>query len=296
MARDYLITVAYVGTKGTHLLLRHNRNAATYIPGRSTLANLNDRRPFYPPLTIVEMIESSGNSSFHSGQISLDKRFRSGFSVLSSYTFGKSLDTQVGGFAAFPQNPDDYSAERGPSSYDRAHSFVNSWVWEVPAPAGWRGFRRQALAGWQLSGIVMMYSGTPLALGASQDRALRGLPNRPDRLRSAALSPGRARGELVARYFDTTAYSPNLAGQFGSAPRSDSQLRGPGSVDTNLSVSKQFRFTERHGLLFRTEFFNAINRPNFANPGVNIDSRATFGRISSAADGRIIQFALKYSF
>jgi hypothetical protein len=277
-------------------LLRHDRNAARYAPGSSTLANLNDRRPFYPPLTIIEMIESSGNSSFQSGQVTIDKRFSKGFSVLSSYTFGKSIDTQVGGFANFPQNPADYNAERGPSSYDRTHAFVNSVVWALPAPAEWRGLRRQVLAGWQLSGIVQMYSGTPLAVTTSQDRALRGLPNRPDRLRGAALDTSRPRADLITRYFDATAYTPNLAGQFGSAPRSDSQLRGPGSVDTNVSVSKQFRLAERQSLLFRSEFFNIVNRPNFSNPGVNVDTANTFGKISSAGEGRIIQFALKLIF
>jgi len=296
IARDYLLTVAYVGTKGTHLLLRHDRNAANYVPGASTLANRDSRRPFFPPLTIVEMIESSGNSSFHSGQVSLDKRFSRGFSVLTSYTFGKSLDTQVGGFAAFPQNPDDYNTERGPSSYDRTHSLVNSWVWEVPTPTGWRGFARRVAGDWQVAGILMMYSGVPLGMTATQDRALRALPNRPDRLRAARLDTSRPRSEFVTRYFDPTAYTPNAAGQFGSAPRSESQLRGPGSVDTNLSVLKRVTIRENHRLQLRTEFFNIVNRPNFANPGSNIDTPQSFGRILSASDGRIIQFALKYEF
>ncbi|MEO7650541.1 MAG: TonB-dependent receptor, partial [Bryobacteraceae bacterium] len=296
LAHDYLITLAYVGTKGTHLLLRHDRNAATYLPGRSTLANLNDRRPFYQPLTIVEMVESGGNSSFHSGQISLDKRFSKGFSILTSYTFGKSIDTQAGGYTPFPQDPNDYSAERGPSSYDRTHAFVNSVVWDLPTPVEWTGLRRQVIGGWQVSGIVQLYSGTPLGMATSQDRALRGLTNRPDRLRAASLDASRPRAEKISRYFDPTAYVANQTGLFGSAPRSDSRLRGPGSIDTNVSVSKQFRITERQKLLFRTEFFNIVNRPNFGNPGTNVDTPATFGRINSAGDGRIIQFALKYMF
>lgn len=296
LAHDYLVTLAYVGTKGTHLLLRHDRNAAIYTPGSSTLANLNQRRPFYPPLTVIEMIESSGNSSFHSAQVSLDKRFSKGFSVLSSYTFGKSLDTQIGGYAAFPQNPADYNAERGPSTYDRTHALVNSAVWDLPSAAGRNAILRQALGGWQMSAIVQLYSGTPLSLTTGQDRALRGLTNRPDRQRDAKLDSGRPRTDLVTRYFDTSAYTPNGAGMFGSAPRSDSQLRGPGSVDTNISVNKMFHIRESKALQLRSEFFNLVNRPNFGNPGVNIDAPGSFGRITSAGDGRIIQFALKFLF
>jgi hypothetical protein len=296
LAHDYLLTVAYVGTKGTHLLIREDRNAAIYIPGASTLANVNNRRPFFPPLTIVETIESSGNSTYNSAQVSLDKRFSKGFSVLSSYTFSKSLDTQIGGYANFPQNPNNYAAERGPSAYDRTHALVNSFVWTLPRLQAWNPVSRQVLGGWQLSAIVSAYSGDPLALTTSQDRALRGQPNRPDRLRSAVLDSSRPRAAYITRYFDTSAYAPNGPGQFGSAPRSESQLRGPGLVNTNVALSKQFNFTERQALQFRTEFFNIVNRPNFRDPGVNIDSSNTFGRITSAGDGRIIQFALKFLF
>ena len=47
---------------------------------------------------------------------------------------------------------------------------------------------------------------------------------------------------------------------------------------------------------FRTELFNALNRPNFGAPGTNPDLRRIYGRITTAADGRIIQFGLKYTF
>ena len=67
-------------------------------------------------------------------------------------------------------------------------------------------------------------------------------------------------------------------------------------MDTNVSVSKQFRLAERQSLQFRSEFFNIVNRPNFSNPGVNVDTPNTFGKISSAGEGRIIQFALKLIF
>jgi hypothetical protein len=103
--------------------------------------------------------------------------------------------------------------------------------------------------------------------------------------------------DTVAKYFDTTAYAVNAAGQFGTAPRADSQLRGPGSATVTLGVMKDFRGAlETHRVQFRTEIYNALNRPNFGNPGTNIDSASSFGRITSASDGRIIQLGLKYIF
>jgi hypothetical protein len=110
-----------------------------------------------------------------------------------------------------------------------------------------------------------MYSGAPLRFSTSQDRALRGLTNRPNRLRDARLDNDRSRAERLARYFDTTAYVPNAVGEFGSAPRTESQLRGPGIVGFDLGVLKRFPLGESRRLEFRGEFFNLPNRPNFGS-------------------------------
>jgi hypothetical protein len=195
------------------------------------------------------------------------------------------------------QNANDRGLEWGPADFDRTHAFTTSWVWDVPAGSLNRGFAGAFLGRWQLNGITSFYSGGPLLVAASQDRALRGQPNRPDRLRDARLDTGRPRAEFITRYFDSTAYAPNQAGQFGTAPRADSQLRGPGSFNLICGVMKNFRgFAEMHRVQFRMEITNTLNRPNFGNPGTNIDSTSTFGRITGAGDGRIIQLALKYIF
>jgi hypothetical protein len=153
------------------------------------------------------------------------------------------------------------------------------------------------LGNWQLNGYWSIYSGMPVQITSSVDRALRARPNRPDRLRNAQLSTSRPRSEQVSRYFDTGAYAVNQPGTFGSAPRTDSQLRAPGSITVNIGAFKSFRgFRESDKLQFRSEFFNLFNRPNFGPPGSNIDALSSFGRITSAADGRVIQFALKYLF
>jgi hypothetical protein len=153
------------------------------------------------------------------------------------------------------------------------------------------------LGNWEINGIWSMYSGAPLSFTTSQDRALRGQPNRPDRIKDARLSTSRPRSELIAQYFDRTAYVPNQTGQFGTAPRAEGQLKAPGEINTTIGIQKRFRaFRESHSLQFRTELFNAINRPNFGGPGTNPDSTSSYGRINSASDGRIIQFGMKYNF
>jgi len=306
IAKDWLITAAYAGTKGTHLALATDYNPARFLPGNdpvsgqplSTPANLNARRPYYPPLTRVVWYLAGGTSSYHSLQMSLDKRFSHGFSLLTSYTLSKSLDLMSANFdtnALPPQDPGDFRAERGPSSWDRTHAFVNSVVWEVPHPRSASSLVRQVLGGWSLTTILRLYSGTPLGITESVDNALRGLPNRPNRVRDPRLSDDRSRAERIAKWFDTTAYVPNARGEFGSAPRTEGQLRGPGMVTFDIGILKHFPITDRQRLEFRAEFFNLPNHANFGNPQTNFNSSA-FGRISSAADPRITQFALKYWF
>lgn len=297
-ARDWLVTVGYAGTRGTHIPYLRDINPATYIPGQSTAANVNQRRPMYPDFARFSLIESVVNSNYNSLQVSLDKRFSRGLTVLASYTFSKSLTdlntvlTNNGGI----QNPDDRAVEWGPADHDRTHAFVTSWVYQLPFLSDMRGFTGTIFGGWELNGILSAYSGPPLQFALSQDRALRGQPNRPDRLRDPRLPTDRPRSELISEYFDRTAFVPNRTGEFGSAPRAEGQLRGPGTLDITLGVYKNFRLFETHRLQFRAEAFNAINRPNFNSPGTNPDTPASYGRITSAADGRIIQLALKYRF
>ena len=216
-----------------------------------------------------------------------------------SYTFSKALSdinnvlTNNGGV----QDADNRRAEWGPSDFDRTHAFVTSWVWQLPSPFGKRGAGHAIFGGWEVNGIWSMYSGAPLQFALSQDRALRGQPNRPDRIKDARLDNGRARADRITQYFDRSAYVPNQTGQFGNAPRAEGQLKAPGTIDMTGGIHKRFRgLRESHTLQFRTELFNALNRPNFSAPGTNPDTGGSYGRITGASDGRIIQFGMKYAF
>jgi len=298
-ARDWLVTVGYVGSKGTNIPYLRDINQAIYIPGASTAANINQRRPLAPYFARFSFIESVTNSSYNSLQASVDKRLSHSVTVLMSYTFSKALTdlntvlTNNGGV----QDANNRRAEWGPADHDRTHAFVTSWVWQVPSPFGKRGLGHAIFGGWELNGIGSMYSGAPLQFATSQDRALRGQPNRPDRIKDPRLDPGRPRVDFIAQYFDRTAFVPNQTGQFGNAPRAEGQLRAPGTIDVTAGIMKRFRgIRESHQLQFRTELFNSLNRPNFGAPGTNPDTPGNYGRITSAADGRIIQFGLKYIF
>jgi len=297
-ARDWLVTVGYAGSRGTHIPYLRDFNAPRFIPGASTVANTNQRRPLSPFFARFSSFESVASSSYNSLQASVDKRLSRGVSLLASYTFSKALHEMNGVLTngGGGQDPDNRAAEWGPADFDRTHALVTSRIWEIPSVAPSRGAAGVLFGGWQANGIWSMYSGSPLQFAAAQDRRLRAHPNRPHRLRDARLPEDRSRADRIVQYFDRAAYGTQPLGEFGSALRAEGQRKGPGDITVTLGLQKTFRIIESHRLQFRAEFFNLFNRPNFGNPGTNIDTLGSFGRITGASDGRIIQFALKYLF
>lgn len=299
IARNWLVTVGYAGNHGTHIPYLRDMNVPNYIPGQSTVGNTDTRRPLAPYFSRFSLIESVINSSYHPLLVSVDKRFSSNFSLQVAYTFSKALAgqdsvlTNTGG----ETNPYNRRLDSGPTNFDVSNALVVSWGWNVPSGSWNKGAKGFLFGNWQVNGYWTMYSGIPVQISGSVDRALRGRPNRPDRIGDPQLSTSRARAQLITSYFNTAAYAINQPGTFGSAPRSESQLRAPGSVTVNLGAFKSFRGMREHDKVqVRSEFFNLFNRPNFGSPGSNIDAPSSFGRLTSAADGRVIQFAMKYVF
>ncbi len=298
--KDWLATVAYVGTRTTRLPYLRDINAPVFIPGASSAANLNARRPLAPNFARFNLIESVINARYNSLQATLDRRFSRGFSLLMSYTFSKALtdvNNVLTGGTGGSQIPNDRRPEWGPADHDRTHALVTSWVYQFPFTGGRNPVLRTLVKGWEANGILALYSGPPLAISGTVDRALVGHPNRPNRLSDPRLDTDRSRNDRIGTWFNRSAYAVQPNGAFGSAPRAEGQVRGPGDANFTLGLVKRFPgLREKHGAQLRGEFFNLLNRPNFNNPGTNIDQPATFGRITSAGNGRIIQLALKYTF
>jgi hypothetical protein len=119
---------------------------------------------------------------------------------------------------------------------------------------------------------------------------------RPNVLREPRITGDRSRGEMLAEYFDTSAFQAPGAGVFGNSPRSPGF--GPGYVGIDASIHKQWTVKERVGLQFHSDFYNLPNRPNFSVPAA-VRGRTDFGRIASIApgtDGRLIQLGLRIEF
>jgi len=291
---SYLVRVAYAGSKGTRLAIGRELNAAVYAPGATT-ATTNQRRPLAPTFSNITNIEATGNSTFHSLQATLDKRFSKGLSVLASYTWSRSIDDssenkQTG---TSRTNPFDQSFDKGPSNFDHTHRFAVSWLWELPVRFDQR-LLNALLGGWNLTGILTTQTGFPFTVSSGVDNARTGTGGqRPDQVKDWHLPDGRSRGEQVAQWFDTSAFVLNALGTYGNVGRNS--LRGPGSTSLNLGLHKDFPIRESLKLQFRFETFNALNNVNLGLPNSN-RSASTFGRITSADNPRILQFALRVAF
>jgi hypothetical protein len=191
--------------------------------------------------------------------------------------------------------PGNRRANQGLADFDVPHRAVVSYVWALPRLAGQPSWMRQTLGGWESSGILTLQSGRPFSVLSGVDNSFSGIASDfADIVGNPYLDTSRSRGELINQYFNTAAFAPNRVGTFGTSPRS--VLRGPGLATFDMALIKSFPIKERTAVQFRSEFFNLFNKPNFGNPYNVQRTTARFGKIESAADPRILQFALKLSF
>jgi hypothetical protein len=148
------------------------------------------------------------------------------------------------------------------------------------------------MGGWQLTGIVTLQSGLPLALTqVTNFNAFAGFGvQRPNRVSDPELP---ASERTVAKWFNTAAFT--VAPQFTLGDSSRNPVRGPAYRNADIALIKRTNVSERTNLEFRTEVFNATNTPPLAAPNVVLGN-AAFGTITSAGDPRVIQFGLKVNF
>ena len=291
---NLLMRIGYAGSKGTDLLQGQQLNPAIYIPGQSTIANANSRRPYYPAFTSITQVGSDGNSTFHSLQLALDKHFSRGFTVLANYTWAKSIDYGSGAGTLWPtyRDPWDHSLDRGRSDFDRKHRFVVSGLWELPALKSEPRLLRAVAGGWSLAGVLTMQSGAAFAVRSGVDNSRSGMG-----LDLADLVGDISRPEGVDKvrtWYNTAAFVSNAIGTFGSSGRNI--VPGPGMAVVNTTLAKYFNVYRETKLQFRAEFFNLTNHPNFIAARSDSVTSGTFGRITSADDPRILQFGLKWQF
>jgi hypothetical protein len=239
------------------------------------------------------------NSSYNSLQAKLERRFSNGISFLAAYTFGRTLDTATSS-AGPPVDRGCISCEWGLSDLHVKHRFTFSSIYEVPFGRGKQylsdlhGAADALLGGWQINGILTFSSGLALSPGGGNNNTGGFNAQRPSVV--AGCDPNDFSRRTVQKYFNTECFFIQQTGTFGNAGRNT--ILGPGVNNFDLSLFKNFPFAEgTQQLQFRAEFFNFLNHAQFVDLSLNTNIESpNAGIISTARDGRVIQFALKYSF
>ncbi|HMF78118.1 MAG TPA: TonB-dependent receptor, partial [Bryobacteraceae bacterium] len=312
IAPSTLLSVAYVGTKGTHLLGIVDLN--TVVPGLAyssglvsqstvfTSANeplLNQIRPF-KGYNAVNMVEPWFNSNYNSLQVNGQKNFKDDSLIGFAYTWSKNLTDNQTDRSTAPQNVYNFNkGEYGLAQYDRRHVFSLNFVYTLPFFRQQSGLTGKLLGGWQVSGIASYYTGLPLTVTTTgTDPAGLGIIGssaaglRPD----LTCDPNTGSNNRLM-WFNTACFTNGPAGQHRPGNAGRGIVKGPGYEGWNVSASKNLLFHEgRFRLQIRGEATNLLNHANPNVLGVTATTATTFGMITSYRDPRIIQLAGKFYF
>ena len=328
LSSNMLLSVGYTGSLSRHLLAVHSVSPGNpglclslsqpqdVAPGTLTCGPFGEnlvytradgtivngtRSPFPNTIGTDAVYQNMGNSNYSSLQASL-KRTAGHLTLLASYTYGKSMD-----WASSIQeqvNPFDFRKEYAISAFDLKHNFVFSYNYELPFEKLFRMSNRLT-QGWAISGVTRYATGLPVTFQSFGDNALVqvqnngvnsvsiDLPNYNPSLGPLNINHD-PRGNPLA--FNTTLFSPNSLGTFGTSSRRF--FYGPGINNYDLALRKVTRVTESSSLEFRFETFNTFNHAQFDGAGSVDGNRddATFGKILKSQPGRVSQVALKLSF
>jgi hypothetical protein len=298
LSGSLLLKASYVGNQGRHLDTTYNLNQAVPGPGA-----VNSRRPFFavrPGLADVTWAVSDGTADYHAFQFSAEKRLSHGFSGLLSYTWGHAIDTvgqSFGGGAdgPLPQDPRNRLADRGNSPFDMRHRLTVAWTYELPFGRGRRWMNQEGaleyvLGGWQFNGVGMLQTGLPFTPTLNAATVNTGTGSRPNRVGDG----GTLADPTVDRWFDTSAFTTPAAFTYGDAGRNI--LYGPGRVNFDFSLFKEFRVNQGVAVQFRVEAFNVFNHPQFDLPNAAIGAGNAGTITAIVGTPRQIQFGAKVVF
>jgi hypothetical protein len=313
---NWMIDLAYVGTKGTHL---------------PATRDMNEQNPFtqaYPYYSAFGMgsilvVEPRANSIYNALQFRSEKRVSQGLAFLAAYTWSRSIDDDSAVFSGsvgsgVPQNSYDFRLDRGLSDFQVEQRFVFSYLYDLPLGAGRKwlnnpGIINHIFGSWQTAGIATLQTGSPFTVNMPSSLAgtsitAFGVPYRPDlvgdpnKAEAVAANPGCSAPTQIHTpnsWFNPCAFATPQNPLLGTDGRNT--VIGPGLNNLDFSLLKEIPFRhEGRRLELRFEFFNIFNIPHFDIPGRTF-AESSLGVVQSANEygnkpPRQIQLGLKYIF
>jgi len=259
-----VLTFTYVGAGGRKLMRKD-----VYIAPGSNFSGEFD------------LLSNYGTSNYDALQAQYRHRLSHGWQTLLSYTWSHSIDdvSSDGNYQNVPPVQSFSSSERGPSDYDIRNTFSGAISYDLPGPGG--GVLQQVLGNWSTDSIIYARSAAPVNVVTGQNpfagTVLSGASSvqRPEVVPGVPLyiyPSGAPGGKVINPAAFTTPVPATAQGDLGR-----NALRGFGATQLDLTLRRQFRFTERISLHIRADFFNIFNHPNFGNP-INYLSSPQFGQ------------------
>jgi hypothetical protein len=315
LSQNWAIEVGYLGSESHHLYGFQNANQG--IPG--TVGSTASRYPF-ADFTTLQLVADGINAEYNSLSFKVTKRFSQGVSVISNYTWSKSIDDSSGirvqGYdTLFPQNSYCQECDRSLSAFNVPQRLITSVLYDLPVGKG-RALNvanpvlNAIVGGWQTGGTLTAMAGVPvsLSIGAIDNSETNEAGDRPNYVSGQSIY---ASHESPQGWYNPSAFVEAPAGTFGNVDRNSINSPGIFTIDAELHKEWTMPYSEHHRLQLRAEAFNVLNHPNFGEPNPNIlagapipgapagSAHAGFGVISGLAPGttmRQLQVALKYIF
>ncbi len=332
---DTVASVAYVGSKGTHLNLQSDSNQLQpipasqnpYVPGEAigpsdcstfttpdgapvtgqAAVNLgvacgNDPDPNRPFIGVgdITSLENVANSIYNALQVSV-RRSKGPLVLDVAYTYSHSIDDSSDRYDSTFVNSYDLATNRASSNFDQRHLLNIGYVYSLPnfSKMGWE---RRVIGGWEWSGITSFQTGTPFSvtfggINATGDNA--GVAN--------ALGSG-SYPDLVGDPHSSAINVPGITGPQLYNPGAFAAPEGltfgdagrnllnlPSRTNFDTGIFKNFPVHEAMSVQFRAEAFNVFNHTEWESADPSFTD-STFLHATSAHEGRILQFALKLLF
>lgn len=297
------LEVSYVGNHSSHQLLQPDFNACPNLATANSSINCNTLRR-YPDIGNIAGTATFGYGNYHGLTTKLEKRLASGLQFVASYTYGHALSnsgTTLSGSNGYYQKDNlNYALNYSNAPWDIRHNFTSAINYSIPFGRG-RQYGANinrivdvVAGGWQLNSILTFHSGQPFTINSNQ---CIGVWAGCGVNLAAGTDPNAAPagGRNANAWFNTAnILSPTFLTQGNLGINTN---YGPGTRNVDLSLFKDFSFTETWKLQFRAESFNLGNTLQLSQPDLSLQD-ANFGKITSSQVGseRHIQFSLRLQF
>jgi hypothetical protein len=291
---EWLFAASYLGTHSAHAWRATELNPAVFGPGATT-GNTNQRRVLYLAnqpqgqfYGTMGQVDDTGRANYRGLLLSAQRRLKSGLSVLSNWTISRCMSDPVTTEITGPTivNPNDPDLDYSYCASDRRHVVNVSVVARTPEFSN--GMVHAIFSEWQVSPIVRWQSGNRSSVTTGVDNALTGVGGQ----RAVQILDNPYGDKTPDNYLNRAAFASPATGTYSSLK--PFTIVNPSRLQNDLALTRNLRFDNR-GIQLRWEIFNVLNHTNFNAPVTSLNS-GNFGKITTADDPRIMQFAVKFDF